>query len=115
MGACTLPPSISLVSEFIEGGSVYDVIYKSKDPLSTKTAFQIALQICNAMQYLHSCQPAIIHRDLKCANVLIDKHFSVKIADFGLHSIKPKTEQLDQLIGVPVWLAPEILRGDPFN
>jgi serine/threonine protein kinase len=43
------------------------------------------------MNYLHHCSPPIIHRDLKSSNLLVDKNWTVKVADFGLSRIKHET------------------------
>jgi serine/threonine protein kinase len=43
------------------------------------------------MNYLHHCTPPIIHRDLKSSNLLVDKNWTVKVADFGLSRIKHET------------------------
>jgi WNK lysine deficient protein kinase len=44
-----------------------------------------AIQILTGLEYLHSQNPAIIHRDLKCDNIFINgNHGKVKIGDFGL-------------------------------
>lgn len=44
----------------------------------------MALGAAKGMLYLHTRQPPILHRDLKSANLLVDKHWRVKVADFNL-------------------------------
>lgn len=56
----------------------------------------------------------IVHRDLKSANCLVDKHWSVKIGDFGLSRIITGSGVCDQTaVGTPEWTAPELLRNEP--
>lgn len=56
----------------------------------------------------------IVHRDLKSANCLVDKHYSVKICDFGLSRIVKDDTVCDQTaVGTPEWTAPELLRNEP--
>ena len=45
----------------------------------------MALDIARGMNYLHSCRPPIVHRDLKSPNLLVDKDFTVKVRGFSLH------------------------------
>ena len=47
----------------------------------------VALDVAR-MHYLHSCDPIIVHRDLKSPNLLVDKHWMVKVCDFGLSRMK---------------------------
>ncbi|KAL5163055.1 putative receptor-like protein kinase [Glycine soja] len=56
-----------------------------KTPLSWRTRIQIAIDVANALEYLHFyCDPPLCHRDIKSSNTLLDENFVAKIADFGL-------------------------------
>ncbi|EFJ25013.1 hypothetical protein SELMODRAFT_414266 [Selaginella moellendorffii] len=58
----------------------------------------------------------IIHRDLKSANCLVDKHWCVKICDFGLSRLTTGTPiQETTAAGTPEWMAPELLRNEPVS
>ena len=45
--------------------------------------------VAGAMAWLHGHHPRIIHRDLKTSNLMVDKHGTVKVGDFGLSDLKP--------------------------
>ena len=51
--------------------------------LSWEDRRRFALDTAKAVNYLHMCNPPIIHRDLKSLNLLLDDSFRVKLADFG--------------------------------
>lgn len=58
----------------------------------------------------------IAHRDLKSANCLVDKHWTVKICDFGLSRVLTNTPMRDgSSAGTPEWMAPELIRNEPFT
>ncbi|KAJ4975342.1 hypothetical protein NE237_000448 [Protea cynaroides] len=75
-----------LVYEFIENGNLSQHLRGSgKDPLSWSTRVQIALDSARGLEYIHEhTVPVYIHRDIKSANILIDKNYHGKVADFGL-------------------------------
>jgi serine/threonine protein kinase len=56
------------------------------------------------LQYLEA--NSIIHRDLKVANIFLNKNGTAKIADFGF-AIKSKTKFKDINIGSPIYMSPE--------
>lgn len=65
------------------------------------------------MNYLHHCNPPIIHRDLKSSNLLVDKNWTVKVGDFGLSRLKHATYLTTKTgKGTPQWMAPEVLRNE---
>ncbi|KAI3755603.1 hypothetical protein L1987_55407 [Smallanthus sonchifolius] len=78
--------SLFLVYEFIENGNLSQHLHGSgRDPLPWSTRVQIALDSARGLEYIHEhTVPVYIHRDIKSANILIDKNFHGKVADFGL-------------------------------
>ncbi|KAI8551981.1 hypothetical protein RHMOL_Rhmol06G0229700 [Rhododendron molle] len=78
--------SLFLVYEYIENGNLSEHLRGSgNEPLPWSTRVQIALDSARGLEYIHEhTVPVYIHRDIKSANILIDKNFHGKVADFGL-------------------------------
>ena len=77
------PNSIGIVMEYMSNQSLKCLLENSKIDLNELQRIKIAFQIAQAMYYLHSCTPPIVHRDLKSSNCLVDEFLSVKLCDFG--------------------------------
>ncbi|KAL3537567.1 hypothetical protein ACH5RR_000933 [Cinchona calisaya] len=73
-----------LVVEFMSNGTLYDVLHSNSRPPSWGRRIKLALQTAKAIDTLHSSSPSVIHRDIKSANVLIDRNFNARLGDFGL-------------------------------
>ncbi|MFS7978307.1 putative dual-specificity kinase TKL-Pl-4 family [Helianthus anomalus] len=113
IGACTKPPSLCIVTEFMSGGSVYDYLHKQKGTFKLPTLLKISIDISKGMNYLH--QNNIIHRDLKAANLLMDEHEVVKVADFGVARVKAQTGVMTAETGTYRWMAPEVIEHKPYD
>lgn len=57
-------------------------------PLSVSEVLRIAIDVSEAMVYLHTLQPQVVHRDLKPQNVLLDLQGRAKVCDFGISKMK---------------------------
>ncbi|GAB4832484.1 hypothetical protein Ancab_006506 [Ancistrocladus abbreviatus] len=73
-----------LVVEFMSNGTLYDVLHSNSKPPNWGRRVKLALQIAKAIETLHSQCPPVIHRDIKSANVLIDRNNNARLGDFGL-------------------------------
>ncbi|CAL5063457.1 unnamed protein product [Urochloa decumbens] len=75
-----------LVYEFIENGNLSQHLHGTGyEPLSWTSRVRIALDAARGLEYIHEhTVPVYVHRDIKSANILIDKDFRAKVADFGL-------------------------------
>ncbi|XP_047180409.1 serine/threonine-protein kinase EDR1 isoform X1 [Vigna umbellata] len=116
LGACTKPPRLSMVTEYMEMGSLFYLIHVSgqKKKLSWRRRLKMLRDICRGLMHIHRMK--IIHRDVKSANCLVDKHWTVKICDFGLSRIITESPMRDSLsAGTPEWMAPELIRNEPFT
>ncbi|XP_013385571.1 ankyrin repeat and protein kinase domain-containing protein 1 [Lingula anatina] len=72
----------ALVMEYMCHGSLSDFVHDLEVPFPLQV--QMIYQIILAMNYIHTCNPAMLHLDLKAQNVLVDENFNVKLCDFGL-------------------------------
>ncbi|KAL4237519.1 protein serine/threonine kinase [Mactra antiquata] len=70
-------------------------------------------QMVNAIEYLHNNQ--IVHRDLKCENLLLDNSNNVKVSDFGFARTFENGDVSKTFCGSAAYAAPEVLRGEPYN
>ncbi|KAL5669359.1 hypothetical protein ACJX0J_021580, partial [Zea mays] len=68
-------------------------------------------QILNGLHYLH--RRNVLHRDIKCANILVDASGLVKLADFGLAKEMSILSQAKSSKGTVYWMAPEVAKAKP--
>ncbi|KAF6253092.1 kinase-like domain-containing protein [Scenedesmus sp. NREL 46B-D3] len=114
MGAVMQAHQLAIVTQFIPRGSLFRLLHRSKADLEPRRRLQMALDIARGMNYLHTSTPAIVHRDLKSPNLLVDRDWTVKVCDFGLSRVKSATFLTSKSHGgTPEWMAPEILRNEP--
>src|SRR3989338_4226716 len=74
--------AINFVMEFIEGGSLLDVVLKFGSSLPESLVRKYSQQAFVGLEYIHG--QGFIHRDIKASNLLITKSGTIKIADFGI-------------------------------
>ncbi|KAJ9537393.1 LOW QUALITY PROTEIN: hypothetical protein OSB04_030126 [Centaurea solstitialis] len=116
MGAVTRPPNISIVTEYLPRGSLFRLLHRSYGQLGEKRRLRMALDVAKGMNYLHTSNPIIVHRDLKTPNLLVDSDWVVKVCDFRMSSMKHNTFlSSESTCGTPEWMAPELLRNGPHN
>ncbi|CAN8276147.1 unnamed protein product [Cochlearia groenlandica] len=87
-GFCMTPTERLLVYPYMANGSVASCLRErpeSQPPLDWPKRQRIALGSARGLAYLHDhCDPKIIHRDVKAANILLDEDFEAVVGDFGL-------------------------------
>ncbi|XP_059299877.1 probable LRR receptor-like serine/threonine-protein kinase At1g74360 [Lycium ferocissimum] len=98
-----------LVYEYMEGGTLDDVI-TDRTRFTWKRRIQAAIDVARALVYLHhDCYPCIVHRDVKGSNVLLDRDGRAKVTDFGLARvmISEHTHVSTMVAGTIGYVAPE--------
>ncbi|XP_047146377.1 mitogen-activated protein kinase kinase kinase 2 isoform X1 [Hydra vulgaris] len=107
-GSSSKSTCVSFLMEYMEGGSLYDKV--SNKALDEKTASEKSYQILCGLEYLHNKN--IVHRDIKCANILLDLYGNCKLADFGISKqIKTIRSRVGckTSAGTPYWMSPEVI------
>ncbi|GAA0141846.1 non-receptor serine/threonine protein kinase [Lithospermum erythrorhizon] len=106
------PQEFCVVTEFAQG-ELFEVLEDDKC-LPEEQVQAIAKQLVRALHYLHSNR--IIHRDMKPQNILIGAGSVVKLCDFGFaRAMSANTVVLRSIKGTPLYMAPELVREQPYN
>lgn len=106
------PQEFCVVTEFAQG-ELFEVLEDDKS-LPEEQVQAIAKQLVRALHYLHSNR--IIHRDMKPQNILIGAGSVVKLCDFGFaRAMSTNTVVLRSIKGTPLYMAPELVREQPYN
>lgn len=84
LGICVDLPKMCFCTEFSENGSLYNLLHDRGVKLPQRRhALNMFMQITEGVEYMHSRNPMMVHRDLKSLNVVLDLQLNVKICDFG--------------------------------
>ncbi|KAL4192557.1 hypothetical protein AMTRI_Chr06g172560 [Amborella trichopoda] len=106
------PQEFCVVTEFAQG-ELFEILEDDKC-LPEEQVQAIAKQLVRALYYLHSNR--IIHRDMKPQNILIGAGSIVKLCDFGFaRAMSCNTVVLRSIKGTPLYMAPELVREQPYN
>ncbi|KAK1562180.1 hypothetical protein Q3G72_007557 [Acer saccharum] len=91
LGYCQDEGRCMLVYEFMQNGTLKEHLYgvlTRDQSINWIKRLEIAEDAAKGIEYLHTgCVPAIIHRDLKTNNILLDKHMRAKVSDFGISKL----------------------------
>ncbi|XP_026398631.1 serine/threonine-protein kinase STY13-like [Papaver somniferum] len=125
MGACLDPPEFGwMVTEFVSK-TLKQWLHGPDDerrkersiplhPLQERVAK--ALEISEAMEYLHGQNPKLVHRDLKPSNIFLDHEMHVRVADFGHARFLEEGDQAQSgETGTYVHMAPEVIRFESYD
>ncbi|XP_058068879.1 probable serine/threonine-protein kinase WNK11 [Magnolia sinica] len=100
--------TLNFITEVCTSGNLREYRKKHKH-VSVKALKKWSRQILRGLEYLHTHEPCIIHRDLNCSNVFINGNVGqVKIGDLGLAAIVGKSHAAHSILGTPEFMAPEL-------
>jgi serine/threonine-protein kinase len=113
-----------IVMEYVEGADLRRLIRRvtaRQERIPVPLALTIARRLCDGLHHAHTAVDAhgqplgLVHRDVKCANVIVSLSGSVKIADFGVARVagrlRSSTTAIGQVKGTPAYMAPEQSTG----
>uniref|UniRef100_K3X7M7 Protein kinase domain-containing protein n=1 Tax=Globisporangium ultimum (strain ATCC 200006 / CBS 805.95 / DAOM BR144) TaxID=431595 RepID=K3X7M7_GLOUD len=110
--AWTMESDIQALFEYLEYGDLRTYLMDAYTPREwTREKLQIAIGIVEALVYVHSFTPPLVHRDLKSRNVLLSEELEAKLTDFGVSRFSSEDNTMTTGVGTGKWLAPEVISG----
>ena len=105
-------PTTYIVMEYVDGRTLDQIMREEPARLSTAEASRIVQDCAAALDYAHG--RGVVHRDVKPANIMLQRDGTVKIADFGIASVSQASAltQKSVAVGSPHYMAPEQWRGE---
>jgi serine/threonine protein kinase len=101
-----------LVMEFIDGATLENELARSDGKLPADRVFEVALEVLEALRYLHARRPPLIHRDLKPSNLMTTRDGQLKLIDFGIARHFVATTRVT-VVGTHGYAPPEQYAGRP--
>jgi serine/threonine protein kinase len=111
-GICPVLRNLAIVTELCST-DLYRYLHVDSTQITEKQALDLMTGIALGLSYLHGKR--IAHRDLKSPNVLLTSTGSVKLGDFGLARVKQSSRSLRTQVGTPLWMAPEVIKNEPYD
>lgn len=119
MAACMEPENMCMVMELCRA-DLFSVLHDSSIHLTPKKLIGFAIDATQALLYMHTHSPALLHRDIKASNMLLSQSGELKIIDFGYASFVGETDfvytrhKLAEHAnkGTPAYMAPECLKNE---
>lgn len=110
-GSCKLGnDAVRMLFEHIPGGDLAGYLNR-EESLPHDVQINLCHQAAMAVNYLHSIDPPVLHRDLKASNYLVLNNSRLKLTDFGVSKVKSMAKLTPA--GTFNWMAPEVLRNPP--
>ncbi|XP_073821223.1 testis-specific serine/threonine-protein kinase 1 [Musca autumnalis] len=108
---------VYLIMQLAENGTLLDYV-RDKKFLEESQSRNLFKQLISAVEYIHS--KGVVHRDIKCENLLLDENFNLKLIDFGFARKDTKTSDEQVILsktfcGSYAYASPEILKGVPYD
>ena len=111
--------TVCCVTEYLVGGDLrallnHFLLNQTRPQGFDHDKVKIALNIAQALAYLHSLEPNMLHRDLKSRNVLLTSQLDAKLTDFGV-SRERSDFMMTNAVGTSLWMAPEVMLGGHYD
>ncbi|GAV86847.1 Pkinase domain-containing protein [Cephalotus follicularis] len=104
--------TLNFITEVCTSGNLREYRKKHRH-VSVKALKKWSKQILKGLDYLHTHEPCVIHRDLNCSNLFVNGNVGqVKIGDLGLATIVGKSHHAHSILGTPEYMAPELYEED---
>jgi len=105
---------VSILMEYMDAGSLFDVL-KQKKRLPEHHIATVAAQVLAGLQYLHK-ELRVVHRDVKPSNLLVNRQGLIKISDFGVSGqVANSMSKCATWVGTVTYMSPERISGKPYS